>query len=98
MSIPELAFMGFVIGLTGALVPGLTDSNNQVRLFTLAGQQDPRSHLVIITEAAIIVLIVAGILHSLYSPACNLHAWWHCLVLFGGMTLSGARERHFQQI
>ncbi|NLL10730.1 MAG: LysE family transporter [Methanomicrobiales archaeon] len=97
MSIPELAFMGFVIGLTGALAPGPTliaTIRSALHTGWTAGPKVTFGH--IITEAAIIVLIVAGIssFPSTLQPAISMLGGT-ALVLFGGMTLSGARRASF---
>ena len=93
MSIPELAFIGFVIGLTGALAPGPTliaTIRSALHTGWTAGPKVTLGHIII--ETAIIVLIVAGIssFPSSLQPAISVLGGT-ALVLFGGMTLSGAR-------
>ena len=94
MSIPELVLMGLIIGLTGALAPGPTliaTIRSALRVGWTAGPRVTLGHIII--EMAIIVLIVVGISSfpdNLQPVIAGLGGT--ALILFGGMTLFGARK------
>jgi len=94
MTIPELALMGFIIGLTGALAPGPTlvaTIHSALRIGWTGGPRVTVGH--IIAEMGIVLLIVAGVttVSDTYRPVIA-GIGGVALVIFGGMTLLGARN------
>lgn len=94
MSIPDLAFLGFIIGLTGALAPGPTliaTIRSSLHIGWTGGPRVTFGH--IIAEMGIVVLIAAGIssLPDTLRPVLS-GAGGFALILFGAMTLCGSRE------
>ncbi len=93
MSIPELALMGFIIGLTGALAPGPTliaTIRSALHIGWTGGPRVTLGH--IIAEMVIVVLIAAGVSSfpdDLRPAIAGIGG--SALILFGAMTLFGAR-------
>jgi threonine/homoserine/homoserine lactone efflux protein len=94
MSILELALMGFIIGLTGALAPGPTliaTIRSALHVGWTGGPRVTLGH--VIAEMVIVVLIAAGISSfpdTLHPAIAGIGG--SALILFGGMTLFGARK------
>ncbi len=93
MNIFDLAVMGFLIGLTGALAPGPTLIATIRSSLCIGWTGGPRVTLGhIISEMGIVVLIAAGVssLHESFRPLIA-GVGGVALILFGAMTLYGAR-------
>lgn len=92
MTLPELAMMGFFIGLTGALAPGPTLIATIQSALHIGWTSGPRVTLGhIIAEFGIVILIAAGV-SSIPESAGPVIAWTGgiALITFGAMTLLGA--------
>ncbi|HOJ97040.1 MAG TPA: LysE family transporter [Methanospirillum sp.] len=94
MSIPDLVFLGFIIGLTGALAPGPTliaTIRSSLHNGWTGGPRVTFGH--IIAEMGIVVLIAAGIssLPDTLRPVLS-GVGGIALIIFGAMTLCGSRE------
>lgn len=94
MTIPELALMGFIIGLTGALAPGPTliaTIQSSINIGWTGGPRVTLGH--IIAEMGIVILIAIGVtsVSDSYQPYIS-GIGGLALIVFGGMTLTGAKR------
>lgn len=95
MSTPELALLGFFIGLTGALAPGPTliaTIQSALHLGWSSGPRVTAGHIIV--EFVIVLMIAAGLsaLPGTMTPFIA-GIGGGALILFGGLTLSGAKKR-----
>lgn len=97
MSIPELAIIGFIIGLTGALAPGPTliaTIQSTMQVGWMSGPRVTGGH--IFAEVLVVVLILAGIPFLPSGSAMYIaEVGGAALIVFGIMTLKTVKGATF---